>query len=327
MRKHLIVLILLAATLSIPARGQVSYGGYLSLDYVKGRGENDPPGGSIENLLAGFLAVGQVGQRFGFTLEVRAPDVSAFEFDQAWIGFLPSRTFTVKAGLYLVPFGSYNRASRPYETPLISRPLNLEAVYPARWRDAGLIVEGETGILSYAAYLGRGLDGSDGLGSGQQFRDNNTDWAKGGRLGLALGTDIRLGGSLYAGKHDEDGERDIILRGVDVSWVTDQWGLHGEYTKGLIENPEPFETGRSEGYSLWVLMGFRALQPVASFQKVRVEDPFPGEGLDVDRSRWTLGFRWVLSANLFLKLEYCWNKDRILDLKDKVLQVQAALGF
>lgn len=327
MKKHLLVLFLAAAMLAVPVRGQVNYGGYVSLDYVKGWGESDPPAGSVANLLAGFLAAGQIGQRFGFTLEARAREISAFDLEQAWIGFLPSQTVTVKAGLYLVPFGSYNRASRPHETPLIGRPLNLEALYPSSWRDLGLVVEGIIGVFSYAGYVGNGLAGSEGLGAGQQFRDNNADWAKGGRIGLALGSDVRAGVSYYTGKHDDDGQRDIVLEGADLAWVTAQWEVHGEYTKGLIENPEPFENGSSEGYSIWMLMGFRSLQPVASFQKVKVEDPYMGEGLSLDRSRWTLGLRWVLSAGLFLKLEYAWNKDKVLDLKDKVLQMQVALGF
>lgn len=328
MKKELLAVFLLGAALVLPASGQIDYGGYVSLDYVKGWGEDDPPGGSVGNPLAGFLAAGQIGQRFGFTLEARARDISAFELEQAWVGFLPSRAVTVKAGLYLVPFGNYNRAGRPHETPLIARPLNLEAVYPSSWRDLGLMVEGVIGVFSYSGYVGNGLAGDEGLGSGQQFRDNNTDWAKGGRIGLALGSEIQAGVSLYSGKHDVDGERDILLQGADLAWVTAQWEVHGEYTKGRIDNPEPFEKGEAEGFSLWTLMGFRSVQPVASFQKVKVEDPFLGEeGLIRDRSRWTLGLRWVLSANLFLKLEYAWDKDKALDRKDKALRIQAALGF
>ena len=327
MKKQLFALSLAAVMLAAPARGQVEYGGYVSLDYVKIRGEDAPQAGSIEDLLAGFLAAGRVGQRFGFGLEVRARDLSAFELDQAWIGFLPSPAVTVKAGLYLVPFGSYNRAGRAHETPLISRPLHLEAAYPARWRDAGLVVEGVIGVLSYAGYLGRGLDGAEGLGTGQQTSDNNADWAKGGRIGLALGSDIRVGASLYTGKHDGEGERDIVLKGVDLAWVTAQWEVHGEYAKGLIDNPEGFERGWSEGYSIWMLMGFRNVQPVGSFQKVKAEDPYRGEEPALDRVRWTLGLRWALTANVFLKLEYGWDKDRTLDLRDKTLKVQAALAF
>ncbi len=327
MRNHIFALSLAVAMLAAPALGQVDYGGYLSLDYVKSGGEDAPPAGSIEDLLAGFLAAGRVGQRFGFALEVRARQLSAFELDQVWVGFLPSPAVTVKAGLYLVPFGSYNRAGRAHETPLISRPLPLEAAYPARWRDAGLVVEGVIGVLSYAGYVGRGLDGAEGLGAGQQTRDNNTDWAKGGRIGLALGSDIRVGASLFTGKHDSEGERDIVLKGVDVAWVTAQWEVHGEYAKGLIDNPEAFERGWSEGYAIWMLMSIRNVQPVGSFQKVKAEDAYQGGRLPMDRIRWTLGLRWVLTANVFLKLEYAWDKDRDLDLRDKALKVQAALAF
>jgi len=328
MKKALLASFCLLAALAAPVRGQVQYGGYVSLDYVKGWGEDAPPAGSVGDLLAGFLAVGKIGQRFGFALEAKARDVSSFDLEQAWVGFLPSRAVTVKAGLYLVPFGNYNRAGRPYETPLIGRPLNLAALYPASWRDLGLLVEGAIGVLTYAAFVGNGLSGEGGFGSGQQFEDNNTSWAKGGRIGLALGSDIRAGVSLYSGKHDAEGQRDLLLEGVDLAWVTEQWEVHGEYTKGLIDNPEPFERGRTEGFSIWTLMGFRSVQPVASFQKVKTDDPFLGEeGTAVDRTRWTLGLRWVLAGRMYLKIEYAWDKDRLLDVKDKGLRVQAALGF
>ena len=324
-RKHAVIAVLLA--LAPPARGQVKYGGYLSVDYIRGQAESAFPRGSMENLMAGFAAAGQLGQKFGFMLEARTRSVSTFELDQAWAGFVPSRAVNIKAGLFLVPFGVYNRASRAHETLLIRTPLNLEYLYPASWRDLGVLIEGEVGILSYAAYLGNGLGDFEELGSGQQFRDNNTDKAKGGRVGLALGQEARAGISYYKGKYDEQDLRDLILEGADLTWTTGQWEIHGEYTKATIENPQPFEKGQSEGYSIWMAMGFRNFQPVGSFQKVKVDDPYRGGGILLDQSRWTLGLRYVLSATFFLKVEYNWNKEKEPILKNNQFQVQAALSF
>jgi len=326
-KKHAVIVAALVAALALPAAGQVKYGGYLSFEYIKGQSESAFPRGNMENILAGFLAAGQVGQKFGFAVEARALSVSSFDLAQAWAGFLPAEAITIKAGLFLVPFGAWNQASRPHQTLLIRTPLNLEYLYPAFWRDLGVLVEGKIGVLSYAAYLGNGLAEAETLGAGQQFRDNNTDKAKGGRLGLAVGQGASAGVSYYTGKMDDQDMRDLILEGADLSWVTGQWEIHGEYTKAIIENPQPFEKGKSEGYSIWAVMGFRSLQPIGSFQKVKYEDPYHQGGILRDQSRWTLGLRYVLSSTLFVKVEYDWNKEKETVLKNNLFQVQMGLSF
>jgi hypothetical protein len=317
----------LALALGLPVRGQIKYGGYLAVEYVKGQAESPYPNGNIENLLAGFLAGGAIGQKFGFTAEIVADGVDAFALNQAWAGFLPSEVFTVRAGLFLVPFGAWNTASRPHETVLVRTPLNLEYLYPPRWRDMGLLVEGRIGALTYAGYLGNGLAEGEDTIFAQQFRDNNTDKSKGGRIGILAGEAIRAGVSYYTGKYDDQNMRDLTLEGADLSWVTAQWEVHGEYTKAFIENPQPFERGEAEGWFVWACMSFKNFQPVGSYQEIKLTDGYHGGGLDIDRSRWTAGVRVVLSATVFIKAEYDWNKEKVTALKDNQWQVQVGLSF
>jgi hypothetical protein len=331
MKNKLLPFVLLVGVLTsgaAPLRGSVTatYGGYLALEFLKGQAQSDFARGSIQNIQAGFLAAGAVTSKLTFSLEVRARTESLFQIEQAWVGFVPSQVVSVKAGLYLVPFGIWNRASRPHEAPLIGTPLNLEYLYPASWRDLGLMVEGKIGILVYAAYIGNGLKEADSLQGGQQFSDNNKDKGKGGRLGLEFSERLQAAVSYYTGKYDDLNERRLTLEGADFSWVTDQWEVKAEATRALIENPESFAKGKSEGYSVWMVMKFATLQPVGSFQKVKVDDPYHGGGISIDRSRWTLGCRVVLGPNLFLKAEYEWNKETP-KIKDNLFRVQAALGF
>jgi hypothetical protein len=305
-------------------------GGYLSLEYIKGQPESAYPHGLIDNLLAGFLAGGQIGQKFGFAVEVQAHGVDTFALNQAWAGFLPSEAFTVRAGLFLVPFGTWNTASRPYETALIRTPLDLEFLYPSSWRDMGVLVQGQIGVLSYAGYIGNGLAETPGdttLAYVQQFRDNNTDLAKGGRIGLVVSQSIQGGVSYYTGKYDDQNMLDLTLEGADFSWVTDQWEIHGEYTKALIENPQPVSRGETEGWHIWASMNFKGLQPVGSFQKVKMTDLAHLGDVGIDRSRWSAGLRYVLSQTLFAKFEYDWNKEKGAPLKDNQWQVQLGLSF
>ncbi len=318
----------LLAGLALPAAAQVQYGGYLSLEYIDGQAASDYPRAKMENLLAGFLAGGRVaGGKFGFTVEARARGVSSFDLVQAWAGYLPSKTFTVRAGLFLVPFGNWNRASRPHETLLVRAPLNLEYLYPPYWRDLGLVVEGEVGVLVYAAYVGNGLAETDEPWTGQQFTDNNSDKAKGGRLGLVIGQAIRAGVSYYTGKYDDLNMRDLVLEGADLSWVTESWEVHAEYTRAILENPQPFERGTSEGFSVWTTMNIRGFQPVGSYQQVRYQDPYHAGGVDLDRDRWTAGLRWAAGEAFFIKAEYNWNSEKGIVLKDDQFQVQLGLRF
>jgi len=327
MKKPLIVFlaVLLAATAGLWA--DIKYGGYLSLEYIKGQSLSDYARGSIQNIQGGLLASGLVSQKFGFSLEVRARSESLFQIEQAWVGFLPSQAVTIKAGMFLVPFGIWNRSNRPHETPLIRTPLNLEFLYPESWRELGASLEGQVGIFSYAAYVGNGLKEAESLQGGQQFSDNNRDKGRGGRLGLVLGQGIQGGVSYYAGKQDDLDERNLILEGADLSWISGQWEIRGEATKARIKNPEPFAEGKSEGYSIWVVIAFAHFQPVGSFQKVKYNDPFHGDGgISLDRRRWTAGVRYVLTPNVYLKAEYDWNKENP-NIKNNQFQLQVAVAF
>jgi hypothetical protein len=331
MRKTIRAIILSVLVCSIGAAGllgQVKYGGNLSFEYLKGQAASDFPAGSLQNIRAGLLATGVVGTKFGFTLEARSWSESLFQVEQAWVGFLPSKTFNIKAGLYLVPFGLWNQASRPYEALLIGTPLNLEFLYPQSWRDLGVLVDGQFGVVTYAVYIGNGLREAQNLTGGQQFADNNKDKAKGGRVGLVLGQGVQAGVSYYAGKYDDFNERGLTLKGADFQWVTPQWEVRAEATKGIVKNPGSVGDGRSEGYSVWMVMSFAHLQPVGSFQKVKYQDPYHGDGLgvDIERSRWTAGFRYVLGPNLFIKAEYEWNRET-LKIRDNLVRIQAAFGF
>jgi hypothetical protein len=317
--------VLLVADTAV-ARADVQYGGYLSFTFLKGQSESEDSRGSLRDIQGGLMASGLISSKFGFTLEARARTESLFEIEQAWVGFLASKAFNIKAGMYLVPFGNWNENSRPYQTLLAETPLNLEYLYPESWRDLGLLVDGQVSIFTYSAYVGNGLREGDSLLDGQQFRDNNRDLGKGGRLGLLLGQEIRAGVSYYEGKYDDLNERTLKLEGLDLAWVTKQWEVWGEATRALIENPDPYPEGKSEGYSIWMVMSYARLQPVGSFQKVKYEDPFHGEGIALDQTRWTVGLRFVLGTNMFLKAEYNWNNETP-KIKNNVFRVQAALGF
>ena len=335
MKTRLLATIVASGLLAAGLHGQVKYGGYLSFEYLKGQEESLDPRGSIQNIKAGFLATGVVASKFNFALEARywggeslfQISDSLFQLEQAWVGFSSSKAFSVKAGMYLVPFGRWNTASRAHETLLVGTPLNLAYLYPPSWRDLGVLTEGAFGFVSYAFYFGNGLKEADSLAGGQQFGDNNKDKGKGGRFGLKLSEGFQAGVSYYTGKLDDLDERNLKLEGVDIAWVAEAWEIWGEATRGKIANPEPFADGLCEGWSIWTVMKPGKFQPVGSYQQVKYKDPFHGDGgIALDQSRWTAGFRFVLGPSLYVKAEYEWN-DEVPEIKNNLFRIQAALGF
>ncbi len=315
---------------------EVRTAGYLSFSFLKGQAESGVRQGSFQDLRGGILASGDLGQGFSFLVEARFRSESRFELEQALAGFKLGASGDLRLGLFLVPFGKYNESNRSQQTVLINIPLNLEASYPESWRDIGITAQGRMGFLRYAAYFANGLGEKDGAAAGQSFRDINKDKAKGGRLGFIVGEGFEVGASYYAGKYDKDDWFRLTLEGADLTWITKDYEVRGEYTKGLWKNPGGAPDGKADGFFGLVALYLGKLQPVASFQ--RWDPGAPGAGLRLVaiaggaellavRSRWALGARYYLSPTFLIKAEYDINREKGPALKNNLILVQAAVSF
>lgn len=327
--------LLLAFPLAVSA--QVKVNGYLSAEFLKGQAQSDWNKGSFQNVQAGLFLSGLLGGRFDYSLELRMDDVSRFQVEQAWVGLAASNAFNFRLGLYPVPFGQYNRSNRPYQTVLVREPISLEDVYPERWREIGILIEGVFGNFTYAAYLGNGLAEEETLRAGQQFKDNNTNKGMGGRIGFSLGNEFGGGVSYYRGKYDAANSRQLSLLGLDASWVTDTIQVLGEYSSAQAENPSPFSSGEAKGSFIQVTLTPGKWHPFVSYQKSSAEDNFhgagfgpstqPGLGIFKDRNRWALGIDFILTTNVLFKVEYDVNREKNPSLKDNLFSAQIALSF
>lgn len=305
---------------------QVKYGGYLSLAFSKTGADGDYPHAAFYDILGGFYAAGVLSQKFTMTAELNYDKDGKFLVKQAWLGYAPSTSFSIKAGIYLVPFGAWNTANRPYEQALIQTPLEIKYAYPENWRDVGLVVGGTASMFTYSFYLGGGLKEADYLYEGQQLSDNNGKFAKGGRMVINFSSEIALGSSYYEGVYDDAGTRKLKMAGLDLSIITSQYELHGDYVKTIIGNPEPYENGKVQGFSVWMVMNFSGISPVASYQKMKYNDAYHDGGIDLNRGRWTAGFRWKMNTAFYIKAEYEWNKETP-SLKNNGIFAQAVLAF
>ena len=334
--KNKIPIFLLAICLfASPVLSQIS--GYVSSNFFKSEEEGEYFKGTFTNPLLGVILSGDISTGFSYGAEFRITDISNIEINQAWVGLAPSEAFRLQGGLYLVPFGIYNRINRPHQTTLINSPLHVEYCYPDQGRDIGIMVDGIIGGFVYQGYLGNGLREGENLRSGQQFRDNNKNKGVGGRIGWRLSQGFELAYSINTGKYDNEDSRNLIMHGADVNWMTEDWQILGEYTKVKINNPEDYSAGEAEGYFIQVAIFMGAFQPFASFQKLTYSDPYHGPGLSsllgagqgiaIDRSRWALGIIYTPAPNFTISFEYDFNREKTFVIKDDMWAVQAAVSF
>ncbi len=331
------VLFIFGAGLVFAQNNQLNINGYLSVDFLDGQSESDYPYGTFQNPRLGLIFSGFLVAKVNYVAEVMFQQDTQVELNQALLGFAASNAFNFNLGLFLVPFGKYNENSRAHQTYLIEPPMNVKYFYPAVWRDIGVRVSGTIAGLLYSAYVGNGLAEDDWLYEGQQFKDNNRDKGFGGRVAWNIDQKFEAGYSQYRGKYDENNSRDLVLQCFDVSFVSQNYQLVGEYTWADNENPPEYENGSGKGYFALLTFNIRGLWPVVSYQRYEYKDPFhgegffslllPGLGISEDRERWTLGLVYILSQTAFFKLEYQFNRESGITKKDDMILLQIAVSF
>ncbi|NIM90814.1 MAG: porin [Candidatus Aminicenantes bacterium] len=333
--KVILVLVIFFSFLPL-GLAQVQIRGYLSLEYMSGQEESDVHLGSFKNSQLGLFFSGEIAPKFDYAAELRS-EGTAVKVEQAWVRYKASESFALSAGFFLVPFGRYNQSNRPYQTDLINPPLQVEEMYPWSWRELGILLEGRISSLFYSAYVGNGLAEKLNLKESQQFEDNNKNKALGARAGLFLSQNLAVAFSYYRGKYDEDNSRYLSFQGADLIWEFE--GLHflAEYSRASLENPEPYSSGEIKGYFVQVSFNIDSLRPVVSYQYLEYDDPYhglgfilpsyPGGGIFEEKSRWSFGLVYFFAPTLVFKLEYDYNREKILELKNNTISAQVALSF
>ena len=336
MRPKAILVLIVYFSFLLPSLAQVKVSGYLSLEYIKGQEESQTFLGSFKNSQFGLLFSGDITPQFDYAAELRI-EGTAVKVEQAWVRYNASESFTLSVGSFLVPLGRYNQTNRPHQTDLINPPLHVEQMYPSRWRELGVLIEGRISSLFYSAYIGNGLGENEDLKESQQVEDNNKNKALGARAGLFLSQKLAVAFSYYRGKYDEDNTRNLTFLGGDLRWEFEGLHILSEYAKAELENPEPYSSGEAEGYFVQVSFDIDSFRPVVSYQYLEYNDPFhgpgfilpsyPGRGILEEKSRWSFGMVYFLAPTLRFKLEYDNNREKILELKNNTISAQVALSF
>lgn len=146
----------------------------------------------------------------GVVTDVKAARPGAVEVEFAYLDFLLTPAFNIRAGMMLVPMGFINEMHEPPTFLGASRPLVERDLIPTTWRENGVGIHGELGRgLSYRLYLMAGLDGSKfskgGIKDGRQHGGKSVaeSLAMTGRLDWTPLPGTTLGVSFFNGNSQQ----------------------------------------------------------------------------------------------------------------------------
>lgn len=159
-----------------------------------------------------------------------------------------------RAGVILVPMGTFNVRHDAPTRDLSARPIAYTTIVPSTWFESGAgfygnLELGETQRLNYEIYVVNGLDSRlyDGFGAraarGSNFEDNNHDKAVVGRVAYSPALGLEFGLSGYTGAYDKAKNR-VNMVNLDFMWRKGRLELLGEAVLALID--EGFVEGFSE---------------------------------------------------------------------------------
>jgi hypothetical protein len=175
-------------------------------------------------------------------------EAGELELEQAYVDFLLSRRFNVRAGMLLVPVGIINERHEPPIYYGVERPFVDTVIIPSTWFDVGAGVHGELGRgWRYRAYVmsplnAREFTAEEGLRGGRQ-KGSDTNIGRPaltGRLeyvgvpGLTVGTSFWTGRSGFEFRPRFDVP--VKLGEADIRYSRHRLELRGQFAQVAISN-------------------------------------------------------------------------------------------
>src|SRR5262249_38217616 len=157
------------------------------------------------------------------------------ELEQAYVDFLLSRSFNVRAGMLLVPMGIINERHEPPVFNGVERPFVDTFIIPSTWFEAGAGVHGEVGRgLRYRAYVMAPLDAAE------------FSAAEGIREGRQSGSRSTLRQAPYPGRAEYVGIRGLTLGASAWSGTSNVSIPRLDTGVGILEADARYKRGRME---------------------------------------------------------------------------------
>ena len=209
------------------------YGEFLYENYSKER-QNGAASGSTDKFDA-LRAIIYMGYKFNdrllFNSEIEIEHAKEIYLEFAYIDYLLTDNFGLRAGMLLAPLGLVNELHEPPIFLGTERPLTENKIIPTTWRENGIGLFGGNENIAWRAYMMNSLKGSGFKGSGLRGGRQKGAKAEAESFGYAgrvdyIGTPgLIFGASAYTGDTGQGSQ----LNGQDVGGATTIWDLHLDY--------------------------------------------------------------------------------------------------
>jgi hypothetical protein len=270
------------------------------------------------------------------------------EIEQAYLDFLITRAFNVRAGMLLVPMGIINERHEPPVFYGVERPLVDTVVIPTTWFDVGAGVHGEVGRgWRYRAYVMAPLNAAEfnaeeGLREGQQngSEANVGRVAVTGRLEYVGHRGLTLGAGFWSGKSGFEFrprfDVPVTVVEADGRYTRGRVELRGQFAQvsidnaGLVNDTMTLRTGVNPniaeslrgayGEAAYRVISGARMGDVAFFtryENVDTQRRMPEGFLPLkafDRDQWVIGATYWPDPDVAVKVDYivARNKSEVL---------------
>jgi hypothetical protein len=317
--------------------------GYMDFHFNKAEGED----GVLDFHRFVLLFTHQYSPRIRFVGELEIAhafvegleEAGELELEQAYLDFLITRRFNVRAGMVLVPVGIINERHEPPVYHGVERPLVDTLIVPSTWFEAGAGIHGDLGRgIRYRAYVlapldALGFSADEGIRGGLQkgSRSRMRNAATAARLEYLGVPGLSLGASLWLGKGNAleaplPVETPVRVREVDARYNTDRLELRAQYadvaidragsineTLGRLTGVDPNIARNLRGfyteaaYRLWASGSPRDLVGFVRYENVDTQHRMPGGWVpltEFDRDAWVVGLTYYPDPDIAVKVDY-----------------------
>jgi len=265
------------------------------------------------------------------------------ELEQAYLDFLVTRAFNIRAGMLLMPVGLINERHEPPVFQGVERPFVDTFIIPTTWFEVGAGVHGELGRgFRYRAYLTAPLNAfefsaDEGIRNGRQqgseARARNP--AVTGRAEFVGVTGLTIGASAWSGISGTQFpplDVHVSVADADARYHRDRLELRGEFAQVFIGNAASLnqaielQTGISPNvaesmrgfygeasYRVWASGPARDAVAFVRYENFDTQYRMPAGFVPLkqfDRDAWIVGATYYPDPDVAVKIDYVWQRNQ-----------------
>ena len=215
-----------AATYAIDSGVSIAgYGEMLYENYASSKTDQ------FDYLRAILYAGYRFNDRFLFNSEIEVEHAKEIFVEFAYVDFLATENFGLRAGMLLIPMGLVNEFHEPTVFIGAERPVTEKSIIPSTWRENGGGIYGAFDKLAFRLYTVNGLNGSafssSGVRGGRQKggKAKANDFAVTGRVDFTPTPGMFFGASFYTGG---SGQGDIVVEDRNYGVRTSIFDAHAQ---------------------------------------------------------------------------------------------------